>query len=291
MSKPQHQGSLEDQLDELTSRAAQDGLYDAQDWLVRRRASASGRNNEKLTEAQVHALCARGIINQTTCNNALRSFHGDNGHVGEHAIRICEVAIEALIERARDRCGVCSDPGQARHQVGRSSRDDPFGRDAGARADALRTRRIGGDWRDTLMGYCMDQGETKFRIKAENKAKAHQAVRGLLAKTSKMSGFASSGSSVTRHFSWVDMDELRTTKTIEGQLKAWRWEADTDEKTGDVVNLHFRGEKLGDDTVLFGALAPFVEDGSFIQMSGEDGAVWRWCFADGKLSEKSPSSW
>ena len=109
----------------------------------------------------------------------------------------------------------------------------------------------------------MDQGETKFRIKAENKAKAHQAVRGLLAKTSKMSGFASSGSSVTRHFSWVDMDELRTTKTIEGQLKAWRWEADTDEKTGDVVNLHFRGEKLGDDTVLFGALAPFVEDWEF----------------------------
>ena len=63
-----------------------------------------------LTEAQIHALCARGIINQATCNNALRSFHGDNGHVGEHAIRICEVAIEALVERAVDAaCAVIQD--------------------------------------------------------------------------------------------------------------------------------------------------------------------------------------
>jgi hypothetical protein len=64
----------------------------------------------KLTEAKVQALHARGIINLATCNNALRSFHGDHGHVGEHAIRICEVAIEALVERAIDAaCAVIQD--------------------------------------------------------------------------------------------------------------------------------------------------------------------------------------
>jgi hypothetical protein len=140
------------------------------------------------------------------------------------------------------------------------------------------------------MGYCMDQGETKFRINAENKAKARQAVDALLKETGKMGGSSSSPvGGRTQHFSWVDMDDLRTAKTLEAQLEAWRWEADTDEETGDVVDLHFRGEKLGDDEVLFRAIAPFVVGGSFIEMSGEDGACWRWYFLDGKLSEKSPT--
>jgi len=140
------------------------------------------------------------------------------------------------------------------------------------------------------MGYCMDQGETKFRIKAENKTRARQAVRALLKGTGKMGGSSSSlAGGLTRHFSWIDMDDLRTAKTLEAQLETWRWEADVDEETGDVVDLHFRGEKLGDDVALFGAIAPFVESGSYIQMSGEDGSGWRWCFDDGKLSEKSPT--
>lgn len=140
------------------------------------------------------------------------------------------------------------------------------------------------------MGYRMDQGETKFRIKAENKTRAHQAVRALLKETGKMGGSSSSPvGGLTRHFSWVDMDDLRTAKTLEAQLEAWRWEPDVEEETGDVVDLHFRGEKLGDDKTLFAAIAPFVESGSLIQMSGEDGGSWRWCFDDGKLGEKSPT--
>jgi len=136
------------------------------------------------------------------------------------------------------------------------------------------------------MGYCMDQGETKFHVKAENKAKAHQAVRSLLKETAKMGGESSFGGVVTCSFCWVDMDDFRAAKTLDAQLMTWRWEA---EATGDIVGLDFRGEKLGDDEVLLKALAPFVESGSFIQMSGEDGHSWRWCFDDGKLSEKSPT--
>lgn len=125
------------------------------------------------------------------------------------------------------------------------------------------------------MGYCVDQGETKFLIKAENKTKAHRAVHALLKKMPR--------------YSWIDMGELAAAKTIEDQLEAFRWEAGTDEETGDVVDLLFRGEKLGDDELLLKTIAPFVESGSFIQMNGEDGACWRWCFVDGKLSEKSPT--
>lgn len=55
-----------------------------------------------LTQAQIRVLCMRGLIDRATLHNALRSFHGDHGHVGQKAIQTCEVAIEALVERAVD---------------------------------------------------------------------------------------------------------------------------------------------------------------------------------------------
>ena len=55
-----------------------------------------------LTQAQIQVLYTRGIIDRATLSNALRSFHGDHGHVGQKAIQTCEVAIEALVERAVD---------------------------------------------------------------------------------------------------------------------------------------------------------------------------------------------
>jgi hypothetical protein len=65
---------------------------------------------EALTQAQIQVLYTRGVIDRVTWTNALRSFHGDHGHVGQHAIKTCEVAIEALIERAVDAaCAVIQD--------------------------------------------------------------------------------------------------------------------------------------------------------------------------------------
>lgn len=69
-------------------------------------------------------------------------------------------------------------------------------------------------------------------------------------------------------------------ETLEEVLKAWRWDADTNE-AGDIVDLQFQSEKLGDDKVLLNAIAPFVKEGSYIKMHGEDNSTWRWHF-DGK---------
>lgn len=55
-----------------------------------------------LTEVQINALYTCGLVDYATWNNALRSFRGDHGHVGQHAIQTCAVAIEALVERAVD---------------------------------------------------------------------------------------------------------------------------------------------------------------------------------------------
>jgi len=56
----------------------------------------------ELTQASINVLYTRGIINRATWESALRSFRGDPGPAGPQAIRACEVAIEALVERAID---------------------------------------------------------------------------------------------------------------------------------------------------------------------------------------------
>jgi hypothetical protein len=122
------------------------------------------------------------------------------------------------------------------------------------------------------MGYCIDQQETKFEIKAANVKKALAAIKKLAGKeTIKDAGGP--------HFSWVDHNFAKC-KTFKEIMDAWRWEVCLDDKK-NVIELYFDGEKLGDDFILFSAIAPFVTKGSYIIMRGEDGCVWRWFF-DGK---------
>ena len=75
-------------------------------------------------------------------------------------------------------------------------------------------------------------------------------------------------------------------KTLMEAMAAWRWEIEENE-SGDVISLNYTGEKLGDEQYLFGAIAPYVEKGSFIDMQGEDGAIWRWAFDGKELKEIS----
>lgn len=74
------------------------------------RAKVKAKANKTLTEAKIKVLYTRAVINRATWNNALRSFHGDHGHVGQQAIATCEIAIEAIVERAIDAaCAVIQD--------------------------------------------------------------------------------------------------------------------------------------------------------------------------------------
>ena len=133
------------------------------------------------------------------------------------------------------------------------------------------------------MGYCMEQLNSKFKIKKANKAKALEALKKISTRTNEMGGGSSSGQ---KWFSWVDMEYVNK-PTLEEALVCWRWHSKLDKK-GNVVDIWFEGEKLGNDLFLFETLAPFVEQGSFIEMSGEDGAMWRWTFKNKKCKEISP---
>lgn len=123
------------------------------------------------------------------------------------------------------------------------------------------------------MGFSMSQAECKFHIDADDKGKALRAVKALVKKTK---------------VTWADEAEVEGAKNLCDAMAALNWEIEEDEG-GAVVGIMFTGEKAGDEDKVFGALAPFVKDGSFIEMTGDEAAHWRWVFADGKCTHKSPT--
>lgn len=127
------------------------------------------------------------------------------------------------------------------------------------------------------MGYCMNQRETRFRIDAQKMDAAFAALNTLAQKAP---------AARRGYFSWVDTATLQGARSVADHLKEWRWEPTFDVQ-GDLVRISFTGEKLGDDKTLFDALGPFVENGSFIVMQGEDGEMWRWVFDGARCIEQS----
>ena len=135
------------------------------------------------------------------------------------------------------------------------------------------------------MGYHMHIHEQDFLIKEEAKEGALAAIKRLDPNLG--SGYRWDGARKERvesWYSWVSTEEYKKAETLEQAMEAWRWSSYVDDgiDDGDIDNLEFLGEKLGDDRVLFAALAPFVEEGSHVTMMGEDMDVWRWFFTDGK---------
>ena len=120
------------------------------------------------------------------------------------------------------------------------------------------------------MGYYMDQVGADFFIAKENFPDVIRAIHQM----------DSDGS-------WV-RSEFRETTDLEEIFNCWRWEIFFDED-GNVTDITFRGEKLGDDEVLFKAIAPYVKKGSFIQMNGEGTDQWRWVVNGVSCYEQHPT--
>jgi hypothetical protein len=146
------------------------------------------------------------------------------------------------------------------------------------------------------MGYHMTMRDSLFEIKKENAEKALNAIKAL-ADPVLMQDTCGGGGSYKGEkmrevwYSWVNTEEFLNAKTLTEAIKAWRWIAEEDE-AGNIWSIWFNGEKLGDDEILFTALAPYMEEGNYIEMTGEDGALWRWEVEDGELVSKTADiSW
>lgn len=92
-----------------------------------------------------------------------------------------------------------------------------------------------------------------------------------------------------KNYAWVRNDFITQSETLEEAMKEWAWELILDDN-GNVDDIDFIGEKIGDDLILFEAIAPYIEKDSYIEMYGEDGYRWRWIFDGEKCKEIYPET-
>ena len=80
-----------------------------------------------------------------------------------------------------------------------------------------------------------------------------------------------------KHFSFVEPEEILQAKNFEQALSAIRFSPVSDAE-GNICELHFTGEKQGDEHIFLKAQAPFVEKGSCLSFVLEEGILVEWTF-------------
>jgi hypothetical protein len=118
------------------------------------------------------------------------------------------------------------------------------------------------------MGVCIQSHESSFRITDE--AKAFDALKTL--------GNGKHG----RTFTWMSGVNFDAMDDIGEALEAWGYVYAYDHTGG---SLECENEKLGQETLAFEAIAPFVESGSYVKMHDDCGGRWTWQWVDGVFSE------
>ena len=109
------------------------------------------------------------------------------------------------------------------------------------------------------MGYCAWQTDSKFFIAQTNLKKAEKALN----------------------------DFMEFEQPLEDHLGDYGFEVAFD-ISGNLIDLTFTGEKLTCQDDILEVLAPFSENGSYIEMVGEDFEQWRWVIKNGKIAEITP---
>jgi hypothetical protein len=146
------------------------------------------------------------------------------------------------------------------------------------------------------MGYYISQSDSSFIMKQEHFDAALTAMKEAAKK---------------QKWDWVFKGQIENSKTIVEALTHCRWKpllwtnedaaSETQQisttellwserhkiKVGDITGLSYQGEKLGAEECFFKAIAPYVEDGSYIEISGEEDYLWRYVFNNGHMDEIS----
>ena len=114
------------------------------------------------------------------------------------------------------------------------------------------------------MGYRIYIREVDLRIRKENFDAALSAVK------------AAFSSSWTEHLD-----------TFEEAMSDFGYAPEYDED-GNIDGFEFIGEKLRNDREFWDTVAPFVEEGCYLEVEGDDLEIWRWKFRNGKVIVQYP---
>jgi hypothetical protein len=80
----------------------------------------------------------------------------------------------------------------------------------------------------------------------------------------------------------LDQESLEGYQSLSEVLREYGWSAHINQ-AGDISDIEFLQESSSVADSLFEALAPYVEEGSYICMIGEDDESWRWYFTGKRL--------
>ncbi len=136
------------------------------------------------------------------------------------------------------------------------------------------------------MSVLIMQLRTGFKILAKNKSSALKAVMRLPGKERNLDLVPDN------HFEFMKYKmkdgkrryDFENLTTLEDVLRHWWWEPEFDE-FGNIVKLTFNGLSLGDSDIMLAAIAPWVEDGSFVEFATEEALRFRFDFQGGKMTE------
>ena len=140
------------------------------------------------------------------------------------------------------------------------------------------------------MGYCVEYN-IEATFEPESEPEMLKAINALhepeTLKANARGGSWSGGECKQVWYAFTDNPPPGGFTSIEQAMDAWRFEVD---QWGGVKGFSFTGEKVGQEEILFEALAAFLDGEIFAR--GEDGAEWGFRFSEGRMIElKCVKNW
>lgn len=137
------------------------------------------------------------------------------------------------------------------------------------------------------MGYYITLEESTFALRDEHKEAALETLKALNAPSNnhlKRGGSFAGGGKTEHWFSWMPADYDKTVTSLEEVFVLLGFEVG--EAPDGAMLLVGYDTKTGQEDLFLGAIAPLVEDGTYLQFVGEDGDRYRYVFKDGKMETK-----
>lgn len=128
------------------------------------------------------------------------------------------------------------------------------------------------------MGYEISSFENNFKIKKENLGKSFI----------KLYNYTNENKNVVNNWKWVSCNDILNASSLSEILENFGLSVNFDNE-GNINNIKFISEKLGNEFELFKLIAEFVENKSYIEVNGADGETWRWIFEDAICKEVYPN--
>lgn len=129
------------------------------------------------------------------------------------------------------------------------------------------------------MGYYIDQTDNSFEMDRKYEKEAIVAIKKLFTDRTPSIRDASG-----YHYGWVSTERALACENFADLMNECRFDIGGNKEK--YTWICFNGEKYsGDEELFLDAISPYVKHGSYIEMRGEEGEIWRWVFLNGHVEE------